>query len=144
MQCNALKRAHLISCIYILKAQPLNPIAVLHWFLPPNTHTHTLTKPFDCTRFASISCSLLTLRFFSCVFLWFPSESWCSSFKHNTFYIQDVLCSYFLVVFSKKRRKNTANMQKLNNLFLSTWVQWLCSLMYLLGNNTVYPCLEES
>lgn len=65
---------------------------------------------------------------FSPVFaFYFHQVSTQSSFKHNTFYIWDVLCSYFLIVFSKK-----AKMQKQNiNLFLMTWVQWLCSLLYL-------------
>lgn len=87
-------------------------------------------------------------EFFSCVCLLFSSSFHThththtrTSFSHDTFYIWDVLRSYFLIVFSKKKAKKQ---KQYINLFLMTWVQWLCSLLYLLGNNTVYPCLWQS
>lgn len=88
----------------------------------------------------SINCSVLILSFSPVFAFYFHQVSTHSSFKHNTFYIWDVLRSYFLIVFSKKAKKQKQNI----NLFLMTWVQWLCSLLYLLGNNTVYPCLWQS
>lgn len=49
-----------------------------------------------------------------------------SSFKHNTFYIWDVLRSYFLIVFSKKRSKKSKN----RTLIFSSWPGYSDCVVY--------------
>lgn len=133
------RRAHVISFVFMFwlknlskfvgrKALPLDPL------LSPLQclfKIQNICLQFSSVTLNTINSSVLTLGFFFFFFcllfsaFWFP-HGLCS--KHDTFYIRDVLCSSFLIVFSKK-----AKTQKQNTIFffLMTWVQWLCSLLYL-------------
>lgn len=154
-----LKRAHVISLVFMFWQMTKSELVgrrqrhLIHF--RHRSHHNAFFKMYFCfpyKTFCQLSFNsllstkhyqLLCANFlsFSPVFaFYFHHVSTHSSFRHNTFYIWDVLRSYFLIVFSKKAKKQKQNI----NLFLMTWVQWLCSLLYLLGNNTVYPCLWQS
>lgn len=76
----------------------------------------------------TISWSVLIFEFFSCVCLRLSSGFFThSSFKHNTFYIWDVLRSYFLIVFSKKGKKKRS---KNRTLIFSSWPGYSDCVVY--------------
>lgn len=76
-------------------------------------------------------CQLLcaNIFFFSHAF-YFHQDSTHASFTHNTFYIQDVLCSSFLIVFSKNKQTKKSNKKSKNWTIFSSWPGYSDCVVY--------------
>lgn len=99
-RCNEIlqKRAHLMSCISIFKAPPLDLITDA-----PPPPRGTLWQ-----LFASVGCSLLTLRFvffFSCVCLLFPSAILMLFIQTRDFLHPRCFVFIFSICIFKKKKK---------------------------------------